>query len=123
MRSDSFWGESKSGCSDLQTLVPDDGDNVGCADGSKAMIGGKITDGGGGIATPIVQAGGDVDARLDWAGCGELRPEVGDGLTADGILLIVDNDNNLCGMEEMLGGGIHGEEKYPDEEHKVNEGP
>ena len=36
------------------------------------MIGGKIADGGGGIASPVAQAEEDVDARLDWAGCGGL---------------------------------------------------
>ena len=71
----------------------------------------------------MCRRGGDVDARLDWAGCGELRPEVGDGLTADGILLIVYGDDHLCGMAEMLGRGIPGEDKVPDEEHEVCEGP
>ena len=33
---------------------------------------------------------------------------VGD-LTADGILLVVEGDDNLCGMAEMIGRGVPGE--------------
>ena len=66
--SEIFWGEAKSDPSHLQTLGPDYGDDVGCADGAEAMIGGKTTDGGGGIASPVAQAEEDVDAHLDWAG-------------------------------------------------------
>ena len=70
VRSDVFWGESKSGRSHLQTPVPDDGDDVGCADGEEAMIGWNISDGRGGIASPAMQEEEDVNACLDWAGCG-----------------------------------------------------
>ena len=41
VRSDVFWGKAKSGCSHSQTLGPDYVDDVGCADGADAMIGGK----------------------------------------------------------------------------------
>ena len=78
--------------------LTDDGDDVGCADGAEALIGGKIGDGGGGITTLAVQVEEYVDARLDWAGCGRLRPEAGDGLAVDGILLIVEGDDNLGGL-------------------------
>ena len=54
--------------------------------------------GGGGIASLVTQAEEDVSARLDWAGCSRLRPEAGDGLTADGILLIFEGDGILCGI-------------------------
>ena len=64
----------------------------------------------------------DVDDQLDWAGCSGLTPEVVAGLTADGIILIVEGDNNLCGIEEILGRGIPGEEKVPGKEYKVQEG-
>ena len=73
------------------------------------MIGGKFSGGGGGIAYPITQAEEDVDACLDWAGCGGIRTEVGDGITIDGILLIVKGDDNFCGIAEIFGGGVHGE--------------
>ena len=48
---------------------------------------------------------------------------MGDGLTADGIFLIVKGDDNLGGLSEMLGGGVPGEEKVPGKEHEVYEGP
>ena len=86
------------------------------------MIKGKISDGGGEISSLVVQAEEDIDARLDWAGCGGLRTEVGDGLTADGILLIVEGDDNLDGLAEMLDGSIPEEEEVPEKEHEVHEG-
>ena len=89
VRSDVFWGKAKSGRSHSQALGSDDGNDVRCADGAEAMIGGIIADGGGGTTALVAQAEEDVDVRLDWAGCGRLRTELGDGLTADGILLIV----------------------------------
>ena len=101
-------------------LGPDDGDDVGHADGAEAMIGGKIADGGGGIASPVTQAEEDADVRLDWAGCGRLRLEVGDGITADGIIMIFEGDDNLGGLAEIIDGGVPGEEKVPNEEHKVH---
>ena len=77
------------------------------------MIGGIITYGGGGITPMAVKAEEDVNARLDWAGCGGLGTEVGDSLAADGILLIVEGDKNLIGPAEMLGGSVPGEEEVP----------
>ena len=65
VRSDVFWGKAKSGRSHLQTLGSDDNNDVGCADGSEAMIRGKIADGGGGITSLVVQGEEYVDARLD----------------------------------------------------------
>ena len=115
-----FWVKAKSGRSHSQTLVPDDGDDVGCADGSDTMIGGKISDGGGGISSLVAQAEENVDARLHWAGYGGLRTEVRDCLTKDGILLIVKGDENLGGLAEFLSRGIPREGKVPDEEHKVH---
>ena len=95
---DVFWKKPKSGQSHSQTLGSDDSDDVGCADGAEAMIGGIIADGGGGIAPLVAQAEEDVDARLDLAGYSGLRTEVGDSLTADGVLLIVKGDDNLGGL-------------------------
>ena len=56
------------------------------------MIGGKIADGGGGIASLVVQAEEDVDTRLDWAGYGGLRPEIRYSLTSDSIILVAEGD-------------------------------
>ena len=56
LRSDIFWGKTKSGRSHLQILGPDDGDNIGYADRAEATIGGEIADRGDGIASPVTQA-------------------------------------------------------------------
>ena len=86
------------------------------------MIRGKIADGSGGIATLVAQTEEDFDACLEWEGYGGLRTEVVDGLTMDGILLVVKGDDNLSGLAEMLGGSVPREEEVPDEEHEVHEG-
>ena len=123
MRSDIFWGEAKSDRSHLQALSSDDGDDVGCADGAEDMIGGIIADGGGGITPLFTQLEEDFDARFDWAGCSGLRTEVGDGLSVNGILLIVECDENLSGLAEMLGGSVPVEEEVPNKEHEFHEEP
>ena len=120
--SDVFWGKTKSGLSHLQIFVPSDGNAVGCADRVEDMIGGKITDGGSGIISLVAQVEEDVDDRLDWTGCGGIRIELRDGLTVDYILLIVEGDENLDGLAEIIGGGVPGEKKVYNEEHKVCEG-
>ena len=102
MRSGVFWGESKSGRSQLLAIGPNDGNDFGCADGAEAMVRGNNSDGGGGIISPVTQEEEYSGARLDLAGYGGLKPEVGDSLTVDGILLIVKGDENLCGIAEML---------------------
>ena len=86
------------------------------------MIGGITTNGCGGITPLVTQAEEDVDTCLDWAGYGGLRTEVGDDLATDGILLIVEGDDNLSDLGEMLGGSVPGEEKVTNEEHVVHEG-
>ena len=124
VNSDQFWVETKSGRSPLQTLGPDDGNDVECADGAEAIIGGEIADGGGRIVSLIAQAEEDVDARLEWTGYVGLRTEVGDGFTADGILLIVEGDDILGGIPEILrGGGFPGEDKFPGKEQEFHKGP
>ena len=62
----------------------------------------------------------DVDARLDWADYGGLRTEMGYSITADGILLIVESDENLGGLAEILGVSVPGEEKVLDKEHELD---
>ena len=63
-----------------------------------------------------------VDACLDGASCGRLGAEVGDGLTADGILLIVKGEENLKCPAEMIGWSVPREEEVPNEEHEIHEG-
>ena len=89
---------------------------------SDDMIGGEITDRGGGIVSLVLHAEEDINACLDWPGCSGLRTKVGDSLTADCILLVVEGDDNLGGLEEMFSGIVPGEEEVHDKEHKVHEG-
>ena len=84
------------------------------------MIGGEISDVGGGISSLVAPAEGYVGDRPGWVGYGGIRSEVGDGITADSIILIVKGDDNLCGIAETLGGGVPVKEKVPDEEHKFH---
>ena len=46
---------------------------------------------------------------------------MGGGLAADGILLIVEDEVNVSGPAEMLGGSVPKEEEVPDEEHQIHE--
>ena len=70
----------------------------------------------------FLHAEGDFDVRSDWAGCQRLRYEVRDGLTLDGILLVVQGEDDLCGVLEVLGWGVGREEMPPNEEQKFQEG-
>ena len=87
------------------------------------MIRGEIDDGGGGIASLVLHADEDIYARLYWSGCGRLRTEVGESLTADGILLVVEGDEKLGGLAEMLNGSVPREEEVLDKELGGHEGP
>ena len=49
--------------------------------------------------------------------------EVGDILATDGILLIVDGEDNLSLLEKPLSGSVPGEDEVPDKEHNIHEGP
>ena len=51
-----------------------------------------------------------------------MLDDMGDGIAADGILLIVEGGDNLGGLAEMISGSVLGEEEVPDEEHEVHEG-
>ena len=59
------------------------------------MRGRVVSDCGGRITVILPLAEDDVDARLNWAGGWALRSEVRDGLTSDGILLVVQSEDNL----------------------------
>ena len=111
-----------TGRSHPQALGSDDGDDVRCADEAEAMIRGIIADGGGRSTPSVAEAEKDVDAGPDGAGCCRLGEELRDGLTADGILLIVEGEDNLSCPAEMLGRSVPGEEEVPDKEHEVHEG-
>ena len=68
------------------------------------MIGGIIADGDGRSTPSVAETEEDVDAGPDGAGCGRFGAEVGDGLTADGILLIVKAEDNLDPSSVMCSG-------------------
>ena len=70
----------------------------------------------------VTEAEKDVDAWLDGAGYCRLGAEVGEGLTADGILLIVEGEDNLSCPAEMLGRSVPGEEEVPNKKHEIHEG-
>ena len=72
---------------------------------------------------PWSRRGGGVDAHLDWAGYSRLRTEVGDSLTVNGILLVVEGDEKLGGLAEMLNGSVPREEEVLDKELGGHEGP
>ena len=67
------------------------------------------------------QAEKDVGDRSNWAGCQTLRSEVRDGLTLDGVLPVVQGEDNLGDMLESLGRRGRGEEGVRDKEGKVLE--
>ena len=46
-----------------------------------------------------------------------------DTLASNGVLLVVQDEDDLCGVLEMIDQGIDREEMVPNEEHEVQEGP
>ena len=68
------------------------------------------------------QAEEDVDARSNWAGCWALRSEMRDGLTSDGVLLVVEGEDNLGDVIKPPDWGMGGEEGVPGKEDEVHEG-
>ena len=46
-----------------------------------------------------------------------------DGLTSNGVFLVVQGENNLSHLVEVLDWGVPGEETVPDEEPEFQEGP
>ena len=64
----------------------------------------------------------DVDACSYWEEFRGLQSEVTDGLTSDGILMVVQGEDDLCGVLEVLYWDVDREEMVPDEEHEFQEG-
>ena len=71
----------------------------------------------------LSQAEKDVDDISNLAGCRGLQYEVSNGLTPDGILLVVRGVDNTCDMLKVLDQQVGGEEMVPNEEHEFQEGP
>ena len=78
-----------------------------------------MADCGDRVTSMFSQAERDVDACSNWAGCRALQFEVIDGLTSDGVLLVVQDEKNLGDMLEPLNWGVRREEGGTDEEHEV----
>ena len=64
----------------------------------------------------------DVDVRSDRAGGRGLRSEVRNGLPSDGILLVVQGNDNLGSVLESIDGGIRRDERVSGEEKKCQKG-
>ena len=121
VRTGIFWGESESGRSHWLTLHPDDGNDVGDTDQAETLRGRVVSDCGGLITSMLSQAGEDVDARSNWAGCQALRSEVRDGCISDGVFLVVKGEDDLCDVLEPLDRGVGGQEGVTGEEYKFHE--
>ena len=105
MGSNIFWGESESGCAHSLALCPEKGDNNGGADRVETLRGRVVTDCGGAITAMLSLAEEDVDPLSNWTGGRALRSEVRDGLTPDGILLVVQGEDDLGHSHALTGGG------------------
>ena len=117
-----FWGESESGRAHSLALCPEDGDNDGSADRAETLRGRVVADCGGRITAMLSQVEEDVDAHSNWAGGRSLRSEVRDGLTSNGILLVVQGEDDLCDVIKPPGWGIGGDAGVPDEKDELLEG-
>ena len=62
------------------------------------------------------------DACSEWAGYQGIRSKVRDGLTLDGILLVVQGEDDLRGLLEIINQGVGWEGLVPDKEQKFQEG-
>ena len=70
----------------------------------------------------FLQAEKDVDARLKFSGRKGLQSEVRDSLNSDGVLLVVQGEENMGDVLELLSWGFYREDIFPDEEHGFQEG-
>ena len=58
---------------------------------------------------------------LNWEFCRGLQSEVRDGLPLDGVLMVVQGEDNMGDMFELLDQDVCGEEIVPEEEYKFQE--
>ena len=121
VHTDVFRGESKSGRTHLIELRPDGGDDVLGAEIAETLSGRLVADCGGRVTSMFLQAEEDVDVRSNWVGCRALRYEVRDVLISDGVLLVVQGEDDLGDMLEPLDWGVGREEGVADKEDEVLE--
>ena len=95
-----FWGESESGRAHSLALRPEDGDDDGGADQAETLRGRVFANCGGPITAILSLVEEDVDTRSNWAGGRTLQSEVRYGLTPDGILLVIQGEDDLGDMLE-----------------------
>ena len=103
-------------------LIHDCRDNVWGAEGEDPLSGRIVSDWVGGGASVFLQVEEDVDSHLDWACCWGIWSEVRDGITLNGILLVVQGEENLRDVLEVLNRGVSREDMVPDKEQKFKEG-
>ena len=72
-----------------------------------------VADCDGGIIAMLSLAEEDFDDRSNWAGGQALLFEVRDGLTLDGILMVVQGEDDMGDMLKPPDWGILGEEDIP----------
>ena len=84
-------------------------------------LGGRlVANCGGRIISMFVLAEEDVDSCSNWAGGQALRSEVRYGLTLDGVLLVVQGEDNMGDIFKPPDWGIRGEEGFPGEEDEIH---
>ena len=110
VRSDVFWSESKSGCSDPNGLR------------SELVVGVRvIADRGGSWETIFAHAEEDVDTHSNQGGYYRLRLEVRDEFPSDCIFLVVQGKDDLGGVMGMFYWGVTWEELIHNKEDEVQE--
>ena len=122
MGSNIFRGKSESSRAHTFALCLEQGDDNGGADRAETLRGGVVTDCGGGITAMLSLTEEDIDPCSNWAGGWALRSKVRDGLAPDGILLVVQGEDDLGDVIEPPDWGILGEEGVPGKEEEVHEG-
>ena len=70
----------------------------------------------------FMQAEEDVDTHSNCAACRILRSEVRDSITLDGVLLVVQGQDDLGDVLKRTNRGVRGEEDVSGEEDEVHEG-
>ena len=98
VRSGVFWRNSESGCSNSNNLGLEYHDDVQCTDQANPLSNMIVSDRGGSRVPMFSHAEEDVDARLNRAGCCQLRSDVRDRFSPDRIILVVQGKDYMGGV-------------------------